>query len=343
MASLSAEGRMAANELGLGAEYADWLVSIDQAPAVGEDLPLYSSSDAATLERLGVADEDAAEVLASRLNLDQSAGFRWLLRQGRRLVISHMGDPGAPELLLPQLPPALGPPGRCFPVHLFLGTLPVTLGWQLRRGIPPAESSAAFQDLGRHMAIYRHAHGVTGVDDPWWLLIHLRGLIYEFGRLQYNLLTIGKGWLAPGSWYDDGQAGHLGTGFRPGDDGLGVHIPEDGPLLPQACADSVAAARAFFDQYFPSPSRRLAICESWLLDDQLAEYLGAGTNIIRFQRLFTLAPGWRPGDRSVAQFVFRRTPEDLAGAPQVTTLQRAILAHHRAGRQWRVRCGWLKL
>jgi GNAT-like C-terminal domain/N-acyltransferase N-terminal domain len=342
MQSLSAEGRMAANDLGLGAEYADWLASIDRAPDDGLELPLYTSTDAATLERLGVTDEDAAAVLAARRQLDRAAAFGWLLRQCRRLVVAHMGDPSAPELLLPQLPEALGLPGRCFPVHLFLGTLPVTQQWQRRHGIPAEEASAVFADLGRHMAIYRRVHGETGVDEPWWLLIHLRALIYEFGRLQYNLLTIGAGWLSPQCWYD-AQADRLGTGFRPGDDGLGIHIPEDGPLTPQNCAESVAAARAFFDRRFPSATRRLAICESWLLDDQLTEYLSADTNIIRFQRQFTLVPGWRPGDKAVAQFVFRRTVDNLAGVPQRTTLQRAILSHLRAGRHWRVRCGWLKL
>ena len=114
-------------------------------------------------------------------------------------------------------------------------------------------------------------------------------------------------------------------------------------MTPQACADSLAAARTFFGQYFPSPTRRLAICESWLLDDQLTDYLSADTNIIQFQRLFETAPGWRPGDKDVAQFIFQRAVADLNEVPQQTTLQRAILSHLRAGRHWRLRCGWREL
>jgi GNAT-like C-terminal domain/N-acyltransferase N-terminal domain len=334
---------MAANELRLGAEYADWLAILDAAPDAGPALPLYSDGDAATLERLGVRDEDAAAVLASQRHLDRSAGFRWLLQQCRRLVIGSMGDLSSAELPLPQLPAALGPEGRCFPAHLFLATLPATREWQRRQGLPADASSAIFQDLGRQMDLYRRAHGETGVDEPWWLLIHLRGLIYEFGRLQYNLLRIGSGGLAPRLWYDDAEASRRGTGFRQGDDALGVHIPEDGPLTPRACADSLAAARAFFGEFFPSPTRRLAICESWLLDDQLTEYLSADANIIRFQRLFTLVPDWLPGDKDVAYFVFLRAVDELRDAPQSTTLQRAILSHLRDGRHWRVRSGWLKL
>lgn len=343
MPSLSAQGRTAASELGLGAEYAGWLASLDAAPDADPELPFASSGDAVTLERLGVSAEDAAAVLASQRHLDRSPGFRWLLRQCRRLVIASMGDLSCPELRLPQLPAALGLAGRCFPAHLFLATLPATLEWQARQGIPAGAASAVFQDLGRQMDLYRRAHGETGVDEPWWLLIHLRGLIYEFGRLQYNLLRIGAGGLSPRLWYDDAQARGLGTGFRHGDDALGVHIPEAGPLTPQACADSLAAAGTFFGEFFPSPTRRLAICESWLLDDQLAEYLPADANTIRFQRLFTLVPGWLPGDKDVAYFVFLRTAEDLADAPQRTTLQRAIVSHVQAGQHWRVRSGWLEL
>jgi GNAT-like C-terminal domain/N-acyltransferase N-terminal domain len=334
---------MAANELSLGAEYAGWLVSLDAAPAAGPELPFYNSGDAATLERLGVSDEDAAAVLDSQRHFDRSSGFSWLLQQCRRLVLASMGDLSSPELRLPQLPAALGLEGRCFPAHLFLATLPMTLEWQARQGMPADAVSAIFQDLGRQMDLYRRAHGETGVDEPWWLLIHLRGLIYEFGRLQYNLLRIGAGGLSPRLWYDDAEATRLGTGFRFGDDALGVHIPEAGPLTPRACTDSLASARSFFNEFFPSPTRRLAICESWLLDDQLTEYLPADANIIRFQSMFTLVADWHPGDKDVAYFVFLRAADQLAGVPQSTTLQRAILSHLRAGRHWRVRCGWLKL
>jgi len=343
MPALSAESRMAANELGLGADYAGWLASLDAAPAGEPDLPLHSGQDAATLERLGVSDEDAAVVLATQRYLDRSPGLQWMLRQCQKLIIAHLGDPAFRDVYLPQLPAALGPPGRCFPVHLFLATLPATAEWLVQRGIPPEESSAIFTDLGRHMAIYRRVYGETGVDEPFWLLTHLRGLIYEFGRLQYNLLRVEGGWLSPRCWYDDGQVTTLGTGFQPGDDAVGVHIPEGGPLTPEACADSLADARAFFGRYFPSPTRRLAICESWLLDDQLTDYLPADSNIIQFQRQFTLVPAWLPGDKDVVQFVFRRAVGDLAGVPQRTVLQRAIVSHLQAGSHWRLRCGWLRL
>src|SRR5262245_1378516 len=118
MFALTTEGQMAANELGLDARYASWLADLDNAPDPGTEEPLFTSRDVETLERTGVSDEDAAVVLATQPHVDRSPGLRWLIRQCRRLLIAHMGDPSAPEVLLPQLPAALGPQGRCFPAHL---------------------------------------------------------------------------------------------------------------------------------------------------------------------------------------------------------------------------------
>ncbi len=147
MVALSDEGRMAANELGLDASYASWLASLDKVPDPGPELPLCTSQDAEILERTGVTDSDAALVLESQRHLDRSAGFRWLLRQCRRVNVAHIGDPNAPELQLPQLPAALGLPGRCFPAHLFLATLPLTIDWQQRQGVPAEQCWAVFADL----------------------------------------------------------------------------------------------------------------------------------------------------------------------------------------------------
>jgi hypothetical protein len=319
MPMASAEAQAAAAELGLGPEYAGWLAVLDQAG--GDDAagpPLTSPSDAVVLERAGVTAQDAAVVLATQADLGRSPGLQWLLRRARQLITAVMGDPAAPRVLLPPLPAALGDAGRCFPAHLFLATWPLTLDWQRQRGVPDEVSWAIVADLGRQMEIYRDRYGATGVEEAWWLTLHLRGQIYEFGRLQYNLLRLGDGWLAPARWYPLADALGRGTGFRPGDEALGVHIPDGGPLTPAAC-------------------------EASLLDDQLAGYLPARANIVQFQRRFTLTPGWDSGDKDVAQFVFRRAVAELGTVPQRTTLQRAIISHLRTGGHWRLRTGWLTL
>ena len=89
----------------------------------------------------------------------------------------------------------------------------------------------------------------------------------------------------------------------------------------------------------------MAVCSSWLLDPQLAEYLPASSNIVRFQRRFTLIEDRAAGDNALTlRFVFG-LPTDLPldAYPQRTTLERAIIAHIRAGRDWRGGVGWLRL
>ena len=85
------------------------------------------------------------------------------------------------------------------------------------------------------------------------------------------------------------------------------------------------------------------MCYSWLLDDQLAEYLDERSNIIRFQRRFRIVGEGSNGDAEILRFVFKRIAPDIDELPQRTKLERAIVAHLRAGRHWRNRTGWLPL
>jgi hypothetical protein len=122
-----------------------------------------------------------------------------------------------------------------------------------------------------------------------------------------------------------------------------VHIPEARPLDPEGCDDSFAQARSFFPRYFPEHGFRVATCTSWLLDDQLAQYLLPSSNIVRFQRRFHLLPGAVDGDQDIFWFVYHRGPAAIDSLDPRSTLERAIVAHVRSGQHWRVRTGWLEL
>jgi hypothetical protein len=141
----------------------------------------------------------------------------------------------------------------------------------------------------------------------------------------------------------DVRAAHVADPFRDGEPALGIHIPESGPLTPEACDDSFAQARTFFPRHFPESATRLAICTSWLLDPQLADYLPPDSNIVRFGRRFTLVGDGSDGDADVLRFVFHRIRPNIDELPQRTTLERATVAHLRAGKHWRNRTGWLGL
>jgi hypothetical protein len=218
------------------------------------------------------------------------------------------------ELLESSAPVAWPNVDGYFYVLVFLAALPAVRAQHAALGIADHISRATLADLGNKMAIYRRSHGVGGLDRQSWLVRHFRGTLYRLGRLQFDML---------------------------GPD-LDVHIPEDGPLSPAACDESFGAARAFFARHFGNTYAR-AVCRSWLLDEQLAEYLPATSNIIRFQRRFTPTGPVEDGDHDILEFVFRRHPTDLSELPQETALQRAIVTHLREKKHWRIASGVIHL
>ncbi len=217
---------------------------------------------------------------------------------------------------------------RYLHLYVFLAGVPYALRVHARRGIPEEITWSTLRDVGLQVANYQRRHGRAGFDGAFWIWQHFRGDIYRLGRLQYNFRRVE---------FD-------ADGFRHGDPALGVHIPAIGPLTPEACDDSVAQARAFFPKHFPDRPVRVATCGSWLLDEQLAEYLPATTNIIQFQRRFTPVSDWEePGDEDVIRFVFGFVPDSIDDLPQTTTLERAVVTHLRSGRHWQIRLGWFEL
>lgn len=189
-------------------------------------------------------------------------------------------------------------------------------------------------DLGRQVARHRRFHGTGGLRDPEWLVHQAAGTLYHLGRLQFERDTLNKRLGA--------SIARAGLPDRPGDPCLSVHIPDYcGPLSPQVCEDSFAAAREFFARHYPG-DYRIAVCASWLLDTQLAEYLPADSNIVQFQHRFTIRT-YPANDRTIVRFVFGPDKVDLDELPRHTTLERAIIDHIKAGRHWRAGSGWLTL
>jgi hypothetical protein len=334
-----------ASRLGLGPEEASFAARLDLVGPPPYEVRLPRGAEAAEiLARLGVAPEDASEVIDSLPTPSRTPEWWWLLERACHCVTMAIGHP---EMAHRHWPSWDGPADRVsrrrrlFPAHLFLAALPHTIAWHRSRGIPEEISWASLADLGRHMALHRRMFNTAGVDAFWWITFCLRAELYDLGRLQYNLFTLGQGDESP-PWYPPDEAERLGPGFREGDSCLGIHIPESGPLTPEACGESLEMARGFFEEFFPTRAdRRLATCWSWLLDDQLEDWLPADSNIVQFQRRFELVPGWSESDLLLS-FVFRR-PDigDIDSLPQRSTLERAAVALVRAGGRWRVRTGWL--
>jgi hypothetical protein len=288
-------------------------------------LPSRASGEEA-LAKLGADPVDAAAVVAAW----PSAGDSEIWRLLERAYLALVGDLGSFEMLRwpDVLPASFGETGRYFYAYVLLAAIADVRAYHRERAIPDDVSWATLADFGRQLRRDRRLFG-GGLRAHPWLTLHFRGALYELGRLQFNRMRLRHA-LSP-------------TGPRAGDDVLGVHIYEGAQLSPEACDASFARAPAFFARHFPETPTRIGVCTSWLLDQQLADYLPNDSNIVRFGRRFAVTGGY-DGDFDVLQFVFGRlSMPDLAELPQRTTLERAIVAHWRAGKHWRSATGWLEL
>jgi hypothetical protein len=334
-----------ADRLGLDDTYGPWLAKLDAAGGGDADPPVVLPSPdetAALLLRLGCGPETIVDTVATRPDPDRDPERWWLIERGVRRLAGAMGDPAGDEHPWPHLPAALGVAGGCYYLHLFLAALPGVRAWHAAHDVPDDISWASLADLGRHVAIHRLVTGTTGIDEPWWMMLHLRGLLLEIGRLQYIAYQVGIGPQHPPGWLEPDEAERLGDGFRTGDPALAVHIPSGGRLDPAACEASYERAKGFYDSRFPSPTRRVATCSSWLLDDQLGRYLPADSNILAFARPYHLTPTWIEGDDNVLDFVFYKRGRDPAGPPR-TLVECMVVDHLAGGAHFRWRTGWRDL
>jgi hypothetical protein len=269
---------------------------------------------------------------ADRSVCDDPRLAEWVARTAADLGAA-IGMPSPPPALTAR--PDSNPEVVAYlPVVAFAMVLPATLAWADRVGISSALMAATLRDVERMLQRNRVWFGRAGLDPELagWLTRHLVGSILEIGRLQHERSTPGfrtSAWLLA-----------EGADWSPGELAVNLHIPESGPLDPRAVRESVRAGRTVLRKKFPEHRLRERYCISWLLDPQLLEYLPEGSNIVAFQRMFRIGPAKdEDGDASVRKFVFGNTPGPVEALPQGSSLERAAVAHWKAGRHWRVHVG----
>jgi GNAT-like C-terminal domain/N-acyltransferase N-terminal domain len=294
------------------------------------------------LVQLSVAPEDAVEVLRTMPSPAHDPERWWLLERSRELLARGLANRDDNAEPLPSLPGSLA----LFPVHLILLTLDAIRGCHREFGIPDDISWETLSFVGRAMIAYRMSHHEAGINMTRWDWLRFLGRLYEVGRLEvipYRIRTHPKE-AGPLFWYDEVASDQLGSGFRKGDPALSLHVPATDSLTPEACDASLRRMRMAFNGVYPGEPPRIATCTSWLLDDQLAEYLPADSNIMGFQRRFELVPGASDADEAILHFVFgAKRAQDLAELPQRTKLERCVVRHLQRGHHWRMRTGWLQI
>jgi hypothetical protein len=273
-----------------------------------------AAADSLRLTRLGFRDDDRADLLSTiervladpqRLAVVDQLADR--LRQG----IGRIDEdnqvyevPGGDDDSL-----GIG----VLPMLALVATADDVAAFHRERGIDEEISWRSLSDLGQQAWVHRRTYGDFGLHTYGWLRIAWSGALYWLGRLQFNLTHFDGDWV------------------------VSTHIPEAGPLTPEAVAESLGWARTFFAEHFGDYPTRLFHCHSWLLDPQLVEVLPAESNMVRFQQLWQLRGEGREADADAIFFVFRRRGEvDHDRLPRDTSLQRAIIDRILDGGHWYV-------
>lgn len=289
------------------------------------------TEQALALFALSADDLDGVQYAARAVG-DDARLSEWVDRTATDLRAA-MGEPSPPPALTAR--PGGDPAVVAYlPVVAFAEVLPATLAWADQVGLTPNLMAATMRDVGRMLQRNRVWFGTSGLGDELagWLPRHLVGSILEIGRLQHERCTPG---MRTSAWFLA-----EGADWSPGELGVNLHIPESGPLQPGAVSESLRAGRTVMRRRFPDQRLRVRYCISWLLDPQLLEYLPETSNIAQFQRMFRVGPAKDDdGDSSVRKFVFGNPAGPVESLPQRSSLERAAVAHWKAGRHWRVHVG----
>ncbi len=160
----------------------------------------------------------------------------------------------------------------------------------------------------------KNCHTVTGgvgVTSTAWMDLHFNMEIFRLGRLQFR-----KGKL---------RVPCEPLGIPVGEPIVEVHIPQGEPLIHEDCLRSYRQAIAFFTTYFPEYSYRYFTCFSWLLGDQLREFLKPESNILKFRSDFTIFY-YKESD-SALRYLFELNPDKT----KESGLQRKIREYKESG------------
>jgi GNAT domain-containint protein/N-acyltransferase family protein len=320
---------------------------------VDELLALDSVELQCQLRLLGLSDADLRDTLTAVRTVAASAELTSRLADRSRDVVAELGrflDRPAPlpTFLAPapveQTGSDAGPAAAALPTRVgadalallaYVDTASDVRRFHSQRGVPADISAQTLADLGRQTGLHRRAHGRYGLENYPWLRLHWTGALYQLGRLQIELRQV---------WPDRRWDARLPAGVAAGDWVAGLHIPESGPLTEASVRDSLDRIRPFLNAHFPEVSIEYARCASWMLDPQLADVLPTESNLIRFQRLFTLDGLAQRGDEDIVYFICgQRGMHDLELLPRTTRLQLAVLERIQQGGHWHIAQGWVRL
>lgn len=145
--------------------------------------------------------------------------------------------------------------------------------------------------------------GCYGFDRDFWTVHQLSAVLFRVGLLEFEL--------------------------REKD--VSLHIPSGAHLQPEAVTASLAAGNRMIAEFFPRWDALPRVCHSWLLSPTLLELLPENSNILQFQKRFSITPTGLE-DRDFLLWAFQNRDIPYAELPENTSLQRKLKAHLLQGK-----------
>lgn len=310
----------------------------EELPAAAIAEMLRAPSAPALLELLGITGQDLAELapLLARAAADEQilaeiTRTANLLRSAVGIEVPEV-DLAAEQAQRTALQQSLAPGQGLLEILALAVSTSTVRAWHRERGLSSEQSWRTLADLGQQMRVHRRSSGLLGLHQLPWMALNWAGRLVDLGRLQFDLHRTEEG-TAEERWV------------------IGTHIPATGPLDPAAVEDSFVRATDYFETHYGDlaaqrPGSAPAFgheffCDSWLMNELLAQELGEDSNLGGFVRRWEILSHTRSDD-SAAFFVFGARPPYAADElPRTTRLERLVGQRLADGRGWDVGIGRL--
>lgn len=156
-------------------------------------------------------------------------------------------------------------------------------------GIPENILLDTLGDLVVWTKTWTNVKGTLHLAELSWLARHLEMKLFKLGRLQFCMAKS----------EDDLPEFNIHVG----DDVMEIHIQGEGKLDINDCKKSIDEAKLFFSRHFPDYKYTVFTCHSWLIDEDLKEFLPEESNIIKFGNMFYRAKNF--DSNALLRYIFR--------------------------------------
>lgn len=183
----------------------------------------------------------------------------------------------------------------------------------VQRGISREIFADTMKFVPRFLNTHSQQQGRYAFVWGWWFWRQLSMVEFRIGSLEYELVE---------------ENGHRE---------ISLHIPSDADMSSAAIDASFAAFRAFLGQQYLDWQQAPWVCDSWMMSPALPQLLPEGSNVLAFQRRFTVE-SVNEDSLGVLDWVFPPHKEVSDALPEDTSLQRRMKAWLLEGKK----VGWAR-